>query len=516
MFSLLATILLLVISKVHGLTDSMGYSQNPMGAVNQLQREPALSTRDGYLEFNFKQAPGGDKFRKYDWRSHGWDDNYLIAFYEQVGWSANIERILCFPMDQETGRTICPDSVKCPSVQTTEFLAHKMCRNEGFPTYSSYAYRKVQPYQLYEAFNITNYNQSYSGIDCQQGQDYEIDCELQNVRPLGWNDTCAVLLVECGPCQRYSPVWHGMELPIHSPMYPRLQPGTECVWELVGWLNRKMYFNINITDLDLRSSGSNRGKQVSQHASVLLIYAGNDLNALKEVVTISGGSNGQTFYRIENKRIVKILFKSFIVGDIMSLDTLRGFNLSISIEDHTNRDQYKTVGIVLAFPVGCFILCCFYGCVRNKCSETRRRRSTRRPRPRMTMAPIYVLEPGVGLHEQRTARFEEELLGNKVANAGDNIYMIDNSVAMRAPHPPLPSLPKVMCDVSHDENEKLYETISLHTFSDEDEVKSGLKESLSTPLLTVSQKGQVKSPECRENMSPIYLSLEAGSAQKSS
>ena len=301
-----------------------------------------------------------------------------------------------------------------------------------------------------------------------------------------------------------------MEVPIHSPIYPRLQPGTDCEWELEGWLNRKMYFNINITDLDLNSHRS----KGSQHAAVLLIYAGDNLNALEEVVTISGNSNSRASYKIENKRIVKIFFKSFVVGDIMALDTLRGFNLSISIEDHTNRDQYKTVGIVLAFPVGCFVFCCFYGCVRNKCAEARRRRNTRRPRPRMTVTPSYVLEPGVGLHEQRTARLEEALLANNVNNAGDNIYMIDNSVAMRAPYPPLPSLPKapVICDVSHDENEKLYETISLHSLSKENAQASGLKGSLSTPVLEVATRGQLASPKCRDEvMSPIYLSLEAES-----
>ena len=513
MFPLLATMLLSLISNVKVLTDSIHYSQSRISAVSQLQRKQVLSSRSGNLEFIFKPAPEGDKFRKFDRRSHGWNDNYLIAFYQELGWRSNIERILSFPVDPETGRTI-----SFTSVQTTEMLAHKMCRNEGFPTFSSYSYIKVKSHHLYEAFNITNYNQSYSAINCEQGEDYEIDCELQNLGPLGWNDTSAVLLVECGPCKRYFPVWHGMELSIHSPIYPRLQPGTECVWELVGWLNRKMYFNINITDLDLRSLESKDGKQVSQHASVLLIYAGNDLNALKEVLTISGGSNGPTSYRIENKRIVKIFFKSFVVGDIMALDTLPGFNLSISIEDHTNRDQYKTVGIVLAFPVGCFLLCCFYSCIRNKCAETRRRRSTRRPRPRMTLTPSYVLEPGISLHEQRTARFEEELLGNKLANVGDNIYMIDNSVAIKVPHPPLPSLPQAsgMCDLSHDENEKLYETISLHTFSEEDEEKLGLKESLSSPLLTVSQKEKVESPKYREAMSPIYLSLETEQVQKSS
>lgn len=317
-------------------------------------------------------------------------------------------------------------------------------------------------------------------------------------------------------------MWHGMEVPIHSPIYPRLQPGTDCEWELEGWLNRKMYFNINITDLDLRSYESNRAAwmQGSKHASALLIYAGDNLNALEEVVAFSGDSVAQSLYRIENKRIVKIFFKSFVVGNLMSLDTLRGFNLSISIEDHTNRDQYKTVGIVLAFPVGCFVLCCFYGCVRNKCAESRARRNIRRPRPRMTVAPRYVLEPGVSLHEQRTARLEEALLGNNMTNAGagDNIYMIDNRVSMKAPHPPLPSLPKapVMCDVSQDENEKLYETISLHSLGKEDVAEeSQLKGSLSTPLLALVQEGQLVTPKCKEAMSPIYLSLEPESVKKS-
>ena len=128
----------------------------------------------------------------------------------------------------------------------------------------------------------------------------------------------------------------------------------------------------------------------------------------------------------------------------------------------------------------------------------------------MKLTPRH--EPGISLHEQRTVRFEEELQGNKLANVGDN------SGAVKVPHPHLHSLPKAsgMCDLSHDENEKLYETISLHTFSEEDEEKLGLKESLSSPLLTVSQKEKVESPECREIMSPIYLSLETEQVQKSS
>ena len=128
----------------------------------------------------------------------------------------------------------------------------------------------------------------------------------------------------------------------------------------------------------------------------------------------------------------------------------------------------------------------------------------------MKLTPRH--EPGISLHEQRTVRFEEELQGNKLANVGDN------SGAVKVPHPHLHSLPKAsgMCDLSHDENEKLYETISLHTFSEEDEEKLGLKESLSSPLLTVSQKEKMESPKCREAMSPIYLSLETEQVHKSS
>ena len=72
-------------------------------------------------------------------------------------------------------------------------------------------------------------------------------------------------------------------------------------------------------------------------------------------------------------------------------------------------------------------------------------------------------------------RFEEELQGNKLANVGDN------SGAVKVPHPHLHSLPKAsgMCDLSHDENEKLYETISLHTFSERED-KLGQKEILIT------------------------------------
>ena len=134
---------LLLISEVHGFTDSIHYSQNPIGAVSQLRGESSLSTRDGYFEFFFKQAPEGDKFRKFDWRSRGWDDNYLIAFYEQLGWSANIERILCFPVDPGTGRTI-----SFTSVQSTEMLAHKMCRNEGYPTIQHTALIPTEKYKL--------------------------------------------------------------------------------------------------------------------------------------------------------------------------------------------------------------------------------------------------------------------------------------------------------------------------------------------------------------------------------
>ena len=138
----------------------------------------------------------------------------------------------------------------------------------------------------------------------------------------------------------------------------------------------------------------------------------------------------------------------------------------------------------------------------------------------MTVAPSYVLDPGVSLHEQRTARLEEALLGNNVNNAGagDNIYMIDNRVSMKAPHPPLPSLPKapVMCDVSQDENEKLYETISLHSLGKEDTAEeSMIKGSISTPLLALVQEGQSVTPKCKEAMSPIYLSLEPESVKKS-
>ena len=499
MLTLLLTTSFLIIAKVNGFTNTDG--QQLLGDVIQDNEESNITDKDDTLIGYFKQAIGGDKFRNFDWRSHGWKDDYLMPFYIDPQQTITNERILCFPLDQETGR------VSNISGQTTEMLAHQMCRHIGHPTYSTYVFRKVKSYHIYEAFNITNYNQSYSAMNGTQREDFSIQLEHDDVGPLGWNDTCAVPLVRCGPCQKYSIVWHGRKVPIHSPMYPRMQPGIDCEWELEGWLNRKMYFNINITDIDFRSLGSNASAS-SYHTAHLSFYAGDNPNSLEEVISIRGSSEYKNLYRIENKRFLKILFENYFNGDPTKLDPLRGFNLNISVEDHTNRDQYKTVGIVLAFPIGCFVLCCFFGCIRNKCAETRRRRNTRRPRPRMTIGPTYVLEPGIGLHEQRTARLEEELLGTKFSSAGENIYQIDNTVALRNTLPPLPSTPN-MCDLSGKEEEKLYETICLHSLRKENAEDSSLNGSLSTPLLATGQKERCSTKQSNEAKSPNYLSLEA-------
>ena len=242
-----------------------------------------------------------------------------------------------------------------------------------------------------------------------------------------------------------------------------------------------MYFNININDLSfLRNS------------SVLSIYAGDDENSLEEVVSLPNQVNKsmafRRLYQIESKKIVRIIF---VTRNIYRPEyALRGFNLDISIEDHTHRDQYKTVGIVLAFPVCCFILCCLYGCIRNKCAEVQRRRRSRRPRPRMTMRPSDFPE-------------QEQLTG-----AGDNIYTIDNSLATRLPLPKLPRL-----SVCENLNEKLYETISLRSLCIEDVEKSGVESegslSLSTPVLTDAQRKHITDPDYEEVRAPRYFSLEA-------
>ena len=196
--------------------------------------------------------------------------------------------------------------------------------------------------------------------------------------------------------------------------------------------------------------------------------------------------NDQRFFRIESKKMVRILFVSRHL--YRPEDALRGFSLHISLEDHTHRVQYKTVGIVLAFPVCCFILCCLYGCIRNKCAEVQRRRRSRRPRPRMTMRPSDFPEQG------------------QLTGAGDNIYTIDNSLATRLPLPKLPRL-----SVCENHNEKLYETISLRSLCIEDAEKSGVEGilSLSTPVLTDAQRKHISDPDYEEVRAPRYYSLEA-------
>ena len=108
----------------------------------------------------------------------------------------------------------------------------------------------------------------------------------------------------------------------------------------------------------------------------------------------------------------------------------------------------------------------------------------------MTMRPSDILE-------------QEQLTG-----AGDNIYTIDNSLAMRLPLPKLPRL-----SVCENHNEKLYETISLRSLCIEDAEKSGVEGilSLSTPVLTDAQRKHSSDPDYEEVRlrEPIYFSLEA-------
>ena len=394
-----------------------------------------------------------------------------------------------------------------------EMLAEMICHQEGHPTFN-HIFRVPSRVEEYDA----------SHVKCHQKEDYTINCTRTPGRTTGNETRCDRLVLQCGDCYERVPLFKGAGYSFNSHLYPRLQPQQVCQWDFESFFGSSLNIEVNITDLSIDQEDNN---DYCGH-SFLDILVGESSASLQNVATVCSG-NQNNIFRIYGKSMVRF---RLVTGSAEFQSNLRGFKATIVVEEANHIGKVgRTVGIIFSVPVGTIFLCCLYGCLCNKVQERKRERRTRRRRryPGMTRPQ---LQPGVGLHEQRTARLAAQLQGAGGGGGGgdcgrENIYMIDTSVARRGPCRPLPPF-KFNADTppsfndnyenSNDDDLKLYETISLQ--SSHVNVGGGGGEKLFPQCLDRSQsqplvgaggdwcRARSVSEYSHAQVTPLYLSLE--------
>ena len=322
---------------------------------------------------------------------------YIARSSSQLG--KQISNDLCLSI-QEKG------NVSFTNPQMPEMFAQKMCQDLKYQTAKRYFYKQVDPVKK---FNILN--QTFSKVNCDQNEDFTISCDLENLRPLGQDETCSVLLVECGSCEHnidmfYERWRNRTHFSLQSPLYPRLQPGSVCQWEFDSSGRSRTDYIVNVTDLDFGVPGT--------HSPTLTFYAGDKLNSLEKVVQFSSKQQETTYFRINNKGFIRVIFRSSGAGSMNFKDNLRGFSLNITTEDNTWIEHYKTnatvIGGMFAIPIGLVLLCCIGGHIYDKCSDFREWRRSRNSGPSMMPVHIQDSSPDAASHGERSGPEEEPTL----------------------------------------------------------------------------------------------------------
>eukprot|EP00092_Neocalanus_flemingeri_P016379 GFUD01017728.1.p1 GENE.GFUD01017728.1~~GFUD01017728.1.p1 ORF type:complete len:539 (-),score=110.27 GFUD01017728.1:24-1640(-) len=379
-------------------------------------------------------------------------------------------------------------------------LAHKICTASQFPTF-------LQASLVRPTLTFSQTFETVSALSCHQDDLYEIVCNRSSTRP----SPCSFLQVTCGACHHHVQLQPNTSLQLMSPLYPVLQPGLICQYDLNLPRDVRADIFIKVADLSLdpaKSSGS------EEHCvnSFVHILSGATFSDLTSIATICGEvfyPGESSFYKVRNS-VVRLM----LVGgsDTRALGR-RGFLLNVNVSPSRIFPLYKIVilisffgllilvGVVLASVIIYF----------NRKSKTR----VSHPRRRQTWHGS-VPRVGESYHQSRTDRIRQ--LGSRTSSSwgNDNIYTIDNGVSRRLPE--LPAFNFATDDQNQqgdieDQGFKVYETLSLESENPSpesvfDERNSDKKPSSSStncpPPLPLRP---FPTPEVPSS-SPLYLTLQ--------
>lgn len=327
-----------------------------------------------------------------------------------------------------------------------DLLAHKLCMDSKFST-SVETSSLLPDAALGYSSDITS-----SQLSCYQDQYYEISCN----RSSSHSSSCSLLQVSCGACYSHISLHPNTSIQLLSPLYPVLQPGLVCQYDLELGQGVAADISLQIADLSLApAEASQAGAHPHCFNSFLHVLSGASFTELDSLAVLCGE---MPRYLTVTDSVVRLMLVS---GNQDMVQGRRGFLLNILVSSSKDNIPRHKLWILLSF-FGFIIsliilLCSVLICLTKKKSQER----LRQPRRRQTWHGS-VARPGQSIHQERTERMMQ--LGLWGSN---NLYMFDNRMGRRLPQIPAFSFSSDRHQTQQEKDEdsgfQVYETISLQS-----------------------------------------------------
>ena len=328
-----------------------------------------------------------------------------------------------------------------PKSASISLLAHKICTASKFPTFIATA--------LVPSSSVTSLTQDVSShVTCLQDEYFEIVCSRYRTSPR----PCSFLQVTCGPCHYHVHLQPNSSVQLMSPLYPVLQPGLVCQYDLQLPQDISADISIEVADLSLNPAQSSPS---GQHcvSSFLHILGGATFLELKSIATLCGllhYPSDLSYYKIDESSVRLLM----VAGSSARHEGRRGFQVNVYVSPSRMKIPLHKIIILLAF-FGVLIL--ILSVLASVIIYLNRKSKIRRclPRRRQTWHGS-VPTTGENVHQSRTERIRHW--------GTDNLYMFDNSVNRRG-LPELPAFNFASVEQDHETDAdnsgfKVYESLS--------------------------------------------------------
>jgi len=380
-----------------------------------------------------------------------------------------------------------------------DLLAHKLCKDSKFST-SVETSLLLPDAALGYSSDITS-----SKLSCYQDQYYEISCN----RSSSHSSSCSLLQVNCGACYSHISLHPNSSIQLLSPLYPVLQPGLVCQYDLELGQGVAADISLQISDLSLApAEASSAGAHPHCFNSFLHVLGGASFTELDSVAVLCGEL--PRHLAVTDSVVVRLILVS---GNQDMVQGRRGFLLNIFVSSSKDKFSRQKLWILLfsffGFIISLIILMCsVLICLTKKKSQER----MRQPRRRQTWHG-NAARPGQSIHQERTERMRQ--LGLWGSN---NLYMYDNRVGRRLPQIPAFSFSSDRHQAQQEKDEdsgfQVYETISLQSGNADrtiDEAIANTEKKFSSLILQQQHPPPLPSrhtllPESPYS-SPLYLTL---------
>ena len=148
------------------------------------------------------------------WRCCDADDSFFHLSLMQTTARKAIS-IVTITSDSQPPTPLCLP-LPLPRPRSVDQLAHLVCRQAGFPTFTSNA---LLPWNILQREADQGFN-----LTCDLEEGPSLHCTANRT-----NSTCSsIIQVDCGACSFHRIVKNNSSIQISSPLYPVLLPGLSC------------------------------------------------------------------------------------------------------------------------------------------------------------------------------------------------------------------------------------------------------------------------------------------------